>query len=360
MSNAVVAQDENEIITVMQNSLYPGANSSSVALVLSYCKAAHLDPMLKPVHIVPMWDREAKRMRDVIMPGIGLYRTMAARSGQYAGMTEPEFGPEITEKLSGVEVTYPQWCKITVRRMMPNGSLADFTAVERWKENYAVKGGQEKSIAPNAMWLKRPYGQIAKCAQAQALRIGFQELVPSQPTAEEMEGKDYSNVVHVVEPDKRITPTAGADERVTPERRAELDELGKKVTEFLNQDQVADAVMEIENAAPDADEKTYLWTLFDSKQRSAMKKELKRQRDEATAKAQAAAIERTKAAESGVINESQRKRLEARITESGIDRDQMKQYCFEQFGKEHFAELTQAEYNRVDSLIEDSLLSGQG
>jgi hypothetical protein len=55
-------------------------------------------------------------------------------------------------------------------------------------ENYAVKGGQEKSIAPNAMWTKRPYGQLAKCAEAQALRKAFPEIA-SQPTADEMEGK---------------------------------------------------------------------------------------------------------------------------------------------------------------------------
>jgi hypothetical protein len=38
------------------------------------------------------------------------------------------------------------------------------------------------------MWTKRPRGQIAKCAAAQALRIAFPEIA-SQPTADEMEGK---------------------------------------------------------------------------------------------------------------------------------------------------------------------------
>lgn len=38
------------------------------------------------------------------------------------------------------------------------------------------------------MWKKRPYGQLSKCAEAQALRKAWPEI-GQQPTAEEMEGK---------------------------------------------------------------------------------------------------------------------------------------------------------------------------
>lgn len=183
-----LALPEAQLIDVLRNSLYPGAQPDSVYLVLDYCKAAGLDPMQKPVHIVPMWDKASGGMRDVIMPGIGLYRTQAARTGQFAGMSEPEFGPMVTESLGGQSITYPEWAKVTVKRVLPSGIIAEFTAVEYWVENYAVKGGKEKSIAPNAMWTKRPRGQIAKCASAQALRSAFPEI-GSQPTAEEMEGK---------------------------------------------------------------------------------------------------------------------------------------------------------------------------
>ena len=180
----------DDLMLVMQNSIYPGASQASIVMALTYCKAAGLDPIQKPVHIVPVWDRNSGKMRDVIMPGIGLYRTQAARSGNYAGISDPEFGPDVTENIGGLEVTYPTWCRVTVKRSMPNGQVADFTATERWKENYAVRGGKEKSIAPNAMWAKRPYGQLAKCAEAQALRKAFPEI-GSQPTAEEMDGKGF-------------------------------------------------------------------------------------------------------------------------------------------------------------------------
>jgi phage recombination protein Bet len=187
---AAFSMDETELIDVLQSSLYPGAALGSIKMVVNYCRAAHLDPMQKPVHIVPIWDSKAKSMRDVIMPGIGLYRTQAARSGNYAGVSDAEFGPDITEKIGGVEITYPQWCRTVVKRLLPSGQIVEFAATERWKENYAVKGGQEKSIAPNAMWQRRPYGQIAKCSEAQALRKAFPEF-GAQPTADEMEGKEF-------------------------------------------------------------------------------------------------------------------------------------------------------------------------
>lgn len=207
-NTAITSMPESELMEVLQSSLYPGASLPSIKLVLGYCKAAGLDPMRKPVHIVPMWDAKAQAMRDVVMPGIGLYRTDASRTGECAGVTEPEFGPDVTEAIGGQTITFPLWCRVTVSRRMPTGEMSTFTAREFWKENYAVKGGKEKSIAPNAMWTKRPYGQIAKCAEAQALRKAFPE-VGSQPTADEMEGKPLDmGMADVVQPPPPPAPTA--------------------------------------------------------------------------------------------------------------------------------------------------------
>ncbi len=186
MTTNALALAEPQMIAVLRSSLYPGAAEDSIRLVLDYCRAAQLDPLQKPVHIVPMWDNKAKSMRDVVMPGIDLYRVKAARTGQYAGCSEPEFGPDVTQALGGAEVTFPAWCRVTVRRAMAGGQVAEFTAVERWTENYATKS--RDSAQPNAMWAKRPYGQLAKCAESQALRKAFPEI-GSGPTAEEMAGK---------------------------------------------------------------------------------------------------------------------------------------------------------------------------
>lgn len=206
-----LAMNEKELLGVLRNSLYPGAADDSIKLVISYCKASQLDPMQKPVHIVQIWDGNAKQMHDVVMPGIGLYRTQAARSGQYAGVTEPEFGEDVTESLDNVSVTYPKWCRVTVRRLMPNGNIVEFTANERWKENYATR--KRDTLAPNAMWQRRPYAQLAKCAEAQALRKAFPEF-GAQPTADEMEGKEIDLSAELA----KSTPSVFNGDQSDPER----------------------------------------------------------------------------------------------------------------------------------------------
>jgi hypothetical protein len=65
--------------------------------------------------------------------------------------------------------------------------LAAFTAKEYWVENYATAG--RDTTYPNAMWKRRPRGQLSKCSEAQALRMAFPEFVGAAETAEEMEGK---------------------------------------------------------------------------------------------------------------------------------------------------------------------------
>lgn len=203
-SNALARASEEEIINTLCASVYPGAKRESALMVLAYCKAAGLDPMLKPVHIVPMNVKDSKtgkyEWRDVIMPGVGLYRIQASRTGECAGISEPVYGPDVTENLGGVSVTFPEWCSVTVKRVMPGGQIAEFTAKEYWIENYATAGKDE--LRPNAMWARRKRGQIAKCAQAQALRTGFPE-VGQQPTAEEMEGKEFD--ITPSQPPRRVS-----------------------------------------------------------------------------------------------------------------------------------------------------------
>ena len=188
-ANIETKEIDAAVWSTLKNSLYKGANDCSIQMVVEYCKACKLDPMQKPVHIVPMWDKNTKSMKDTIMPGIGLYRIQAARSNKYAGVSEPEYGDTVNTTLGGVSISYPEWCKVTVKKLVGN-NIVEFTAKEYWLENYATI--KKDHNAPNSMWLKRPFGQLAKCAEAQALRKAFPEIITQQPTAEEMEGKSFT------------------------------------------------------------------------------------------------------------------------------------------------------------------------
>jgi phage recombination protein Bet len=268
---------EDRAVAVLQSSLYPGASADSVRMVLAYCRVAGLDPMQKPVHLVPMWDSKARQMRDVIMPGVNLYRIQASRSGQFAGVSEPEFGPDVTAVIGGVSITYPEWARVVVKRQLASGHVAEFAAREYWVENYAAKGGADKSPAPNAMWAKRPRGQIAKCATAQALRAAFPELA-SQYTAEEMEGKDIA-AAH-----DQDTETISQDQHMglTAARAKVLRAAAAAAIEKFNVGDEHGAYEECEPFSKDSDEALALWSTL--KNHSSLRSALKRIAKEIAAK----------------------------------------------------------------------------
>lgn len=225
----VVADRPNdaELIRVLQNSLYPGARPESIRLVLAWCKSTGRDPMKKPIHIVPMYVKDAVTgrgdYRDVLMPGIGTYRSDAAVTGQYAGKSEPEFGPTITQNFDGMEVSFPEWCRVTVHRLV-GGQPRAFTAREFWVENYAT-GKEKKGV--NDMWKKRAFGQLAKVAEAQALRMAFPDETGNTNTSEEMEGKSFEGVTIEQEPaaPKAAASVAAPAARAKPAPAIEADPL---------------------------------------------------------------------------------------------------------------------------------------
>jgi len=197
LSTNVVSISKN-VLKVLKDTLYPGSSDEEAQMIIEYCTERKVDPMLKPVHLVPMYvstgkkdhnKKDIKGMRSVVMPGIGLYRIIAERSGCYAGLSDPVFGEDISETVGAMKITYPKWCKITVKKILNNGSIAEFSATEYWKENYASKSKDDST--PNAMWSKRIYAQLAKCAEAQALRKAFPDSIGNEHTYEEIQGKEH-------------------------------------------------------------------------------------------------------------------------------------------------------------------------
>ena len=178
---------DEQLLDLLQASVYPFCDRYMLLQIVRYCRALGLDPTLRPVHVLPLRDKEGGFGSEAIVPGIGAYRAIAARCG-CAGIDEPQFGPEVTEQCGAYRVTYPSWCRVTVRRRLAPGEVACFTAREFWSENVAFEADSAAEAAvPNDMWRRRPFGQLAKCAEAQALRRAFPE-VGAQPVLEELTG----------------------------------------------------------------------------------------------------------------------------------------------------------------------------
>lgn len=178
---------------VLVEAVFPAASSpDSIVMALAYCRARNLDIFKKPVQIVPIYDAKRGGMVDTVWPGIAELRTTAMRTGSFAGFEDTEYGPMIEEDLGGLAVRYPEWAQCTVYRLVSGQKMAFVGPKTFWIETYATKKRDTK--APNAMWAKRPRGQLEKCAEAAALRRAFPEEIGNEYAAEEVEGQAFGQV----------------------------------------------------------------------------------------------------------------------------------------------------------------------
>lgn len=180
----------------LQNTIFPGAHPSSILMAVDYCKARKLDVLKKPVHIVPMPYKDENdqwKKRDVVMPGINEVRITAMRTGLYAGADKPEWGPPVGH----LGVTAPEYCTYTVYRFNHNQKIP-FPATVYFEE---ACGTTDYGKKLNAMWTRRPRGQLEKCAEAAALRKAFPEEVGNEHVPEEMQMlMDGAAETRIIEP----------------------------------------------------------------------------------------------------------------------------------------------------------------
>ena len=235
---------------VLCDSIFPAAKTpEGIALAVRYCKARGLDVMKRPVHVVPMWSKALNREVETVWPGIAEVQITASRTGLWAGMDPPRFGPDKSRVFRGtiyvdgrgqqgqVEVTYPEWVEVTVYRIV-GGVRAAFSETVFWEESYgrASRGGE----VPNDMWQKRPRGQLLKCGKAASLRAAFPE--EAGYTAEEMAGRQIEGDIPVVAagngvvidvkptetvsasvPDSQTSAATGADHGQTDAKAEEIE-----------------------------------------------------------------------------------------------------------------------------------------
>ena len=194
-------------------------------------------------------------------------------------------------------------------------------------------------LANRDNWRNYPRAMLRSRCVSEGVRTVYPGIAVGIYTVEEVQdmGKE-----------KDITPTAGAGDDLTEDRRVQITDLADKVREWMNSGSLVDAYLEIENAGLENEEYIYLWTHFDSRVRRQLKEEGERQ------KVRLAKL----APPSGLISDAQKKRLEARIGELKIGRDAVKIYCMDTFRKDHFADLSKDEYEALDKVLDQWAAGG--
>jgi len=158
-------------IQLIKDTVAKGTDDLQFKLFLYQAKRTGLDPLAKQIHAVLRYNDQSKKHDMAIQTGIDGYRLTADRTKCYAGSDEPKF-------IEGNP--YPTSCTVTIYKIV-GGVRCPFTATAFWKEYYP---GDSKA---GFFWRKMPHGQLAKCAEALALRKGFPAELSGVYTHEEMQ-----------------------------------------------------------------------------------------------------------------------------------------------------------------------------
>jgi phage recombination protein Bet len=166
-SGEVVAWEPSaELKTLVRNTVFPGSNDDEMLLFLHECKRRMVHPLDRLIYPQIYTDQRTGARKLTIVTSIDQMRAVAGDTGVHAGTDEPTYGPVKDFKIESKPVSAPEWASVTVHKVIV-GTVFHFTHKVWWVE-YAPE-----YITKARMWIKMPHNQLAKCAEAGALRKGF-------------------------------------------------------------------------------------------------------------------------------------------------------------------------------------------
>ena len=191
-TGALAIQSDQSMWTPEQRavlgSLGVGADCTNAELAgyLHLCQRRALDPFLKQVYLIGRWDRQEGRKVYRPQTGIDGFRVIARRAADKSGI-DYEYEDTVWYAADGSQHDVWLWAeppaaaKVVVLR---NGKR--FSGVAR----FAAYVDTDKDGQPKNRWKADPDGQIAKCAESQALRKAFPEDLSGLYSDVEMEHLD--------------------------------------------------------------------------------------------------------------------------------------------------------------------------
>lgn len=171
---------------LQQSGISNEVTAAELSGFLHLCQRTQLDPFSRQIYLIGRWDKRVDRKVFTPQTGIDGYRVVAHRVVDASGEA---FGYEDTVwcDSSGrwrdvwLSPEPPAATKVTVLRRGQR-----FSAVALFREYVQTNSGGY----PTGMWGKMPAGQLAKCAEALALRKAFPHDLAGVYTAEEMAQAD--------------------------------------------------------------------------------------------------------------------------------------------------------------------------
>lgn len=149
----VVSSEQKALV---KSVIFPDATDAELQLFIYECTRRGVHPLDRKIFPIKRNDGETGSKKITFQCSIDYFRSAALESEEYDGQDEPEFGP--------VDIQgYPEWAKVAVYR---KGIDRPFIGIARWKEYYP---GEKLGF----MWRKMPHAQLAKCAEALAMRKAF-------------------------------------------------------------------------------------------------------------------------------------------------------------------------------------------
>lgn len=165
-------------IELLKQTICKGANDQEFQVFLHVCKRTGLDPFQKQLYMVKRWDSQLKKETMTLQTGIDGYRLIADRTGKYAPGREPTFVYGEDGKLISATAY--------VKKLTADGTWHEVSATAFYSE-YVQK---TKEGVPTKFWRDMPHSQLAKCAEALALRKAFPADLSGVYTHEEMQQAD--------------------------------------------------------------------------------------------------------------------------------------------------------------------------